>query len=61
MDPDTDSSSDALSVLQLRIAKRADELVLGGTLITPLNLHCWYQAEFEILLGDKVPDDRQVD
>jgi hypothetical protein len=58
MDQDTNSSSDALSLLQLRIARRADELARGSTVITPLNLHCWFMAESEIIHDDILPNEQ---
>lgn len=47
---------DALAALQVRIARRADEIaaVLPGR--TPLNLYCWLQAEQEILAAMRVLD-----
>jgi hypothetical protein len=48
MDQDVFPLSDELSRLQLRVALRADELVRESSVITPLNLHCWFMAESEI-------------
>jgi hypothetical protein len=57
MDQDSDSPSDPLSLLQLRIARRADELVRDSEVVTPLNLHCWIMAESEIISSDGIPGD----
>ena len=43
------SSHDPLQELQLRIARRADRLAASSPLRTRLNLHCWTEAEQEIL------------
>lgn len=43
------SAEDSLVDLQLRIARRADELAAATHGRTPLNLLCWLQAEEEIL------------
>jgi hypothetical protein len=51
MDQDAESPSDALSQLQLRVARRADELVRDSKVSTPLNLHCWLMAESELIDG----------
>lgn len=40
---------DPLVQLQLEVARRADELANHGTTRTSLNLHCWLQAEHEVL------------
>ncbi|HYC73140.1 MAG TPA: hypothetical protein VEB66_18155 [Opitutaceae bacterium] len=42
---------DALDDLELAVARRADQLAQTGLCPTPLNLHCWLQAEQEILGG----------
>lgn len=39
---------DALTELQLRVARRADELAASQGWRTQLNLACWLQAEQEI-------------
>jgi hypothetical protein len=39
--------ADELTQLQLRVARRADELARGNRVVTPMNLHCWLMAEFE--------------
>jgi hypothetical protein len=49
MDQNAELPSDALSQLQLRIARRADELALDSKIVTPLNLHCWIMAESELI------------
>jgi hypothetical protein len=51
MDQKDELSSDALSQLQLRVARRADELVRDSKVTTPLNLHCWLMAESELIDG----------
>jgi len=51
MDPDAEMPSDALSQLQLRVARRADELARDNKIVTPLNLHCWMMAESELIDG----------
>lgn len=45
----TPAIDDALADLELAVARRADELAQSGLCTTPLNLHCWLQAEQEIL------------
>jgi hypothetical protein len=45
----TPSVDDALADLELAVARRADQLAQSGLCTTPLNLHCWLQAEQEIL------------
>jgi hypothetical protein len=42
-------ATDALLELQLRVARRADELAQAQQAGTPLNLHCWLVAEAEVL------------
>ena len=42
-------ASDLLFELQLRVARRADELARRQSAGTSLNLHCWLLAEAEIL------------
>lgn len=39
----------ALDDLELAVARRADELAGSGRWHTSLNLHCWLEAEQEIL------------
>jgi hypothetical protein len=51
MDQDHDFPSDALSQLQLRVARRADELARDSKVATSLNLHCWLAAESELIEG----------
>lgn len=46
---------DPLLELQLRVARRADELARVRFVPTDLNLHCWLQAEEEILGSDPPP------
>jgi hypothetical protein len=41
--------SDELTQLELRIARRADELAARGFGCTRLKLSCWLQAEEELL------------
>lgn len=43
-----DASYDALLDLQLRVARRADELTKAPANAAPLQLECWLQAEAEI-------------
>lgn len=48
--PSNDQSThDALVELELAVARRADELAGSGLCRTSLNLHCWLEAEQEIL------------
>jgi len=42
-------ATNALFELQLRVARRADELAQADGSKTLLNLHCWLVAEAEIL------------
>lgn len=46
--PDSDAFSNELTSLQLRVARRADELARLQRYPTPLNIHCWLQAEVEM-------------
>lgn len=39
---------DELSALQLRVARRADQLVTTSSYGTASNFHCWFLAEAEI-------------
>ena len=41
--------ADELLELQLRVARRADELATARKTQTALNLHCWLMAETEVL------------
>lgn len=41
-------SLDDLLVIQLRVARRADELVSTGSQGTASNFHCWFLAEAEV-------------
>jgi hypothetical protein len=59
MDKSDELSSDALSQLQLRIARRADELARDSNVSTPMNLHCWLMAESE-LIGRRRPGGRSA-
>jgi len=43
--------ADELTQLELRIARRADELAAMGLGCTKLKLSCWLQAEEELLGG----------
>jgi hypothetical protein len=52
-------TTDALFHLQLRVARRADELAEVRYTRTPLNLYCWLLAEAEVLGG--VTASRQMD
>ena len=58
MDQNEEFSSDALSQLQLRVARRADELARDGKVTTPLN-RCWFMAESELIEGAGSGDDGQ--
>jgi hypothetical protein len=42
---------DSLLTLQLRVARRADELARARAEPAGLNLHCWLLAEREVLSG----------
>ena len=55
-DPSYGLAEDALVALQLRVARRADELARLRKTEASLNLHCWLLAEAEVLGG--VPDRR---
>lgn len=57
MDPNAEMPSDALSRLQLRVARRADELARDTKIVTPLNLHCWMMAESELIEGARGGED----
>jgi hypothetical protein len=57
MEQNDELSSDALAQLQLRVARRADELARDSKLTTPLNLHCWFLAESELVKGAGLEDD----
>jgi len=57
MDQNAEFPADALSQLQLRVARRADELVRDSKVATPLNLHCWFAAESELIEGAGPEDD----
>jgi hypothetical protein len=43
------AARDELAELELKVARRADELVRAGVAISDLKLVCWLQAEQEIL------------
>jgi hypothetical protein len=60
MDQNDAFPSDALSLLQLRVARRADELARGSKVASPLNLHCWFAAESELVEGAGPGDELQV-
>jgi hypothetical protein len=47
MHQDDENPADELTQLQLRVARRADELARENKVVTPMNLHCWLMAEFE--------------
>ena len=47
--------TDPLSELEMRIARRADELAREHRLTTSLNLHCWLVAEAEIIGRNQGP------
>jgi hypothetical protein len=49
MDQHEELPKDALSQMQLRVARRADELARDSKIVTPLNLHCWFMAESELI------------
>lgn len=51
-------SEDPLFSLQLRVARRADELRRNPQVSPSLNLHCWLLAESEIFAG--LADERYV-
>jgi hypothetical protein len=57
MDLEDELSADALSHLQLRVARRADELVRESKVATPMNLHCWLMAESEMIDSAGKGDD----
>jgi hypothetical protein len=48
MQADEAKSTDTLLELQLRVARRADELARDCATMAGLNLHCWLSAEREI-------------
>jgi hypothetical protein len=48
---DESGGEDGLLTLQLRVARRADELTRTRVGTPGLNLHCWLLAEREILSG----------
>lgn len=43
------AAHDALTELELRVARRADELVRARAGDDPLNISCWLAAEREVL------------
>ena len=45
---------DELSQLQLRVARRADEIAWASRLASGLNLHCWLLAEAEVWRSPEV-------
>jgi hypothetical protein len=47
--PSSPEEADPLLDLEMRVARRADELARANTLSTGLNLHCWLVAEAEVL------------
>ncbi len=47
----TDSTPDTLMELELRVARRADELTRTSSMEAPLSLECWLRAEAEIFSG----------
>jgi hypothetical protein len=49
MHQDDEFAGDAFTQLQLRVARRADELARDTSILTPLNLHCWLMAESELM------------
>lgn len=46
--PSASGLTDLLMELELRIARRADELTLAQGVANSLNLHCWLVAEYEV-------------
>lgn len=53
-----DTGYDALLDLQLRVARRADELTKTPENNNPLQLECWLQAEAEIFAEFSPPPGR---
>jgi hypothetical protein len=51
MDQSVEIPTDELSQLQLRVARRADELARDGNMGASLGLHCWLLAESELIDG----------
>ena len=51
MAPRETQPDESLLTLQLRVARRADELARARVAPTGLNLHCWLLAEREVLNG----------
>jgi hypothetical protein len=45
----TELPTDELSLLELDIARRADEIARDRQIESSLNLHCWLVAETEVL------------
>jgi hypothetical protein len=60
--PCASSTPDPLLELELRIARRADELTLAQGIANSLNLHCWLVAEYEVIgpAGLVAASDRQL-
>jgi hypothetical protein len=56
MNLNSEFPTDELGLLQLRVARRADELVRDSKVATPLNLHCWLIAEGELINDADVSD-----
>jgi hypothetical protein len=50
---------DALSQLQLRVARRADELARDSKVSSLPNHHCWLMAESELLDGRRMETTNQ--
>jgi hypothetical protein len=59
MHRDDEFPLDALSQLQLRVARRADQLALEIKIPTPMNLHCWLMAESELIERPCEPDAKK--
>lgn len=47
--PLASGTTDSLLELELRIARRADELTRAQGIADSINLHCWLVAEYEVL------------
>jgi hypothetical protein len=60
MDRPAPSEPDELMLLQLRVARRADEIARERPIQTSLNLHCWLIAETEMIANENMPKRRTV-
>lgn len=60
MDRPAPSDADELTLLQLRVARRADEIARELPIQTSLNLHCWLIAETEMINNENAQKRRML-